>query len=209
MQTIKTKWLEGELSQNTFVIETDNGLILIDAGCPPNKIKELSNKPVLAIFLTHGHFDHVAHIEEYGDIPIYASEKIDQVLTDETENVSAIFSQPRKYKVNNIHHLKDNEIVKIDDLEIKAISTPGHSRDGMCFLINNDLYSGDAIFSVAMGRIDLPGSNIKQMIESLNKLNRIDFNNLYAGHGRVSNKQEQIQNIAHWLNELKNISNIL
>ena len=75
VHTLKVKWKEGELNQNTYVVEQEDGCILIDAGVSIEEIRKITNKPILAVLLTHGHFDHIDYIEEYDElkIPIYAS----------------------------------------------------------------------------------------------------------------------------------------
>ena len=62
ISTVKIKWTENELSQNTHVVELENYCVLIDSGCSVEKIKEITNKPIKAMFLTHGHFDHIPKV---------------------------------------------------------------------------------------------------------------------------------------------------
>ena len=88
--------------------------------------------------------------------------------------------------------------------EIKVIHTKGHSKGGVCYLINDVLFSGDTLFSVAVGRTDLSSGNTKQLIESLKRIQKLDYSTLYSGHGRVSNKEEQNTNIPKWIEALKN-----
>ena len=74
----------------------------------------------------------------------------------------------------------------------------------MSYLIDDEyLFSGDTLFSVAIGRLDLPTSDTLDMVKSLNLIKDLPFNYMYTGHGRNSTKQEQIDNIEHWLNYLK------
>ena len=173
IKTIKIKWAENELSQNTHVIEFKNSCIVIDAGCSLEKIKEISQKPIKAVFLTHGHFDHIKNIEEYNklNIPIYAHKNIMEMLNNETKNASLLFNQPCKFKVENLQFVEDNEELEIDNHIIKCLHTPGHSVDSMCYLLEDEaLFSGDTVFSVAIGRDDLPTGNTQELIKSLNKI---------------------------------------
>ena len=62
---LKVKWKEGELQQNTYVVEQKDGCILIDAGVPLEEIRKITDKPISAVMLTHAHFDHIEYIEEY------------------------------------------------------------------------------------------------------------------------------------------------
>lgn len=204
VHTVKVKWKEGELNQNTYVVENNHCCILIDAGVPISEIKKFINKPIKAIFLTHAHFDHINYIEEYNqeNIPIYASIYADKTAKEPKLNVSIMIS-PKVYKISKINVLKDNETVNIDGIIVKCLYTPGHSLDSVCYLIDDKLFSGDTLFSVAIGRTDFIDSNEKDMLNSLLKLDKLDYRELYPGHGRASNKVEQNQNIQHWLSILK------
>ena len=73
----------------------------------------------------------------------------------------------------------------------------------MCYLIDETyLFSGDTVFSVAVGRDDLPTANTKELIKSLTKILNLDYKFLYTGHGRPSSKDEQKQNIPKWIDYL-------
>ena len=206
VNTIKIKWAENELSQNTHVVEFENSCIIIDVGCSIEKVKEISNKPIKAVFITHGHFDHIKNIEEYNklNIPIYAHKNILELLEDEYRNASLLFNQPYKYKLQNINFVEDNEEIEIEKHIVKCLHTPGHSIDSMCYLLDNEtLFSGDTVFSVAIGRDDLPTGNTQELIKSLNKILNLDYKQLFTGHGRPSDKDEQKTNIPKWLNYLR------
>jgi len=68
-------------------------------------------------------------------------------------------------------------------LEIKPILTPGHTKDSICFLYKNILFSGDTIFhNGGRGRTDLPGGSETEIQESIKRLNEIDYKILCPGH---------------------------
>ena len=68
-------------------------------------------------------------------------------------------------------------------LEIKPISTPGHTKDSLCFLYNDVLFSGDTIFyNGGRGRTDLPGGSEAEIQKSIKKLKEIDYRILCPGH---------------------------
>ena len=205
VKTIKTKWIENELSQNTHLVEYNEGCVVIDAGCSIQEVKELTKKEIKAVLITHAHFDHIIAIEEYDKqgIKIYGHKSILEVLNNEINNASFLFNKPTKYKIKNLHLLEDKEEFDIDELNIKCLSTQGHSIDSMSYLINDKyLFTGDTVFSVAVGRDDLPTSNTNKLIESLNKILNLNYKTLYAGHGRPSDKEEQQTNIPKWIDYL-------
>ena len=201
---IKIKWKEGAINQNTYVVEQKDSCILIDAGVSVDEIRKITNKPILAVMLTHSHFDHIDYIEDYDKlkIPIYASLYTKESMLDSNLNVSFMI-KPRPYRVSKINELNDNETIKIGEVILKCLYTPGHSRDSVCYLVGDKLFSGDTLFSDSIGRTDFIDSDKNEMIKSLSKLGTIDYKELYPGHGRVSSKAEQNQNIQHWLSILK------
>lgn len=204
IKTIKIKWAENELSQNTHIVEFEDCCVVIDAGCSVETIKGITTKPIKAVFITHGHFDHILYIEEYDklNIPIYADKHTIEILNNETKNVSLMFGCNKTFKVKNLNLVCDNQEIEIDGNIIKCLYTPGHSIDSMSFIIDNNLFSGDTVFSVAVGRDDLPTSNTIELIQSLNKILNLDYKSLYTGHGRPSDKQEQKTNIPKWIDYL-------
>ena len=83
---------------------------------------------------------------------------------------------------NRIAGLSDSDIVavesgdelKLGDLPVKFIHTPGHTPGSQCFLVGGCLVSGDTLFIGSCGRVDLPGSDPSQLYDSLvNKLKRL------------------------------------
>lgn len=88
----------------------------------------------------------------------------------------------------NINLFKNAKVVTSDNLSslpsiIKPIKTPGHTKDSLCFLYKDILFSGDTIFNEGgRGRTDLPGGNEKQIQESIKKLKTIKYNILCPGH---------------------------
>ena len=132
------------------MIKLKNKNILIDTSSPDNitqleqDLKELNLTPedIDIVILTHNHWDHTGGIILFLNSEFYASE------LDFGKN------------------LKD--IRKLNIPELKIIDTPGHSRGGICILYQDVLFSGDTLFHRGtIGRTDLPGSDEKQMKESL------------------------------------------
>ena len=127
------------------------------------------------------------------------------MLNNPENNASSLFDQPTKYKINNLHLFADQDELDIGEINVKCLYTPGHSVDSSCYLINDEyLFSGDTLFSIAVGRTDLSTGNTKELIKSLKRIQKLDYSTLYSGHGRVSNKEEQNTNIPKWIEALKN-----
>lgn len=79
----------------------------------------------------------------------------------------------------------DGEELKVGDVTIQVIYTPGHTQDGICLLVNKaKLLTGDTLFAGECGRTDLPGGNPRQLYQSLfNKVLKLPDNvEVYPGH---------------------------
>ena len=151
---------------------------VIDAGWDVDKLINIANKENLKInkiILTHSHYDHTQKVDEL------ASKTNSEVYFHEDD-----FDEIKKHiQTPNIktHQLKNNDEVKIGNLTIKLIHTPGHSPGAICLLVGNKVITGDTLFVNAIGRTDLEGGNPLQLFESLQKLKKLnDDIEVYPGH---------------------------
>ena len=198
------------IDMNVYLIIDENKCFIVDPGGNYSEIektiKEL-NLEVLGILLTHAHVDHTYLIGKF-NCPIYIHEKsISSYLilmsslipTPVAYNISIInlsleptlslydsfgFDMPFNYLKLDIKKIKDNDIIKLNDKEIKVIHTPGHTKGSVCYLIDNKLFSGDTLFKESCGRCDLPSGSEVDMAKSLIKLidNLDEFIKVYPGH---------------------------
>jgi glyoxylase-like metal-dependent hydrolase (beta-lactamase superfamily II) len=100
--------------------------------------------------------------------------------------------------LKRVTELSDSDLVKVDsgdtlklgNIEVEFLHTPGHTPGSQCFRIKNTLVSGDTLFINGCGRVDLPGSDSEDMYHSLRKLSALpDDTLLLPGHnyGHVPN----------------------
>ena len=104
--------------------------------------------------------------------------------------------------VKQVAGLSDSDMVKVDagdtvkvgDLEVKFLHTPGHTPGSQCFLVEGNLISGDTLFVNSCGRVDLPGSDPEAMYHSLNDTlrNLDDATVVYPGHAYSSESSTTI-----------------
>jgi glyoxylase-like metal-dependent hydrolase (beta-lactamase superfamily II) len=141
-------------------------------------LKELDLKLVKVID-THIHADHVT-----------GASKLKQ-----TTNCTTIMGEHTPSEAVEIK-VKDNEIIKIDNLEIKSIYTPGHTSESYSFLLENYLFSGDALLINGTGRTDFQNGNSKDSYHSIfDKLLKLPEDTLlYPGHDYNGKKVSTIGN---------------
>lgn len=135
-----------------------------------SKRLELLGVTLEAIWLTHGHHDHtnaLNSLREIYSVPVYAS----QIEIDFINNVpEALASKVFLPLPNDIQGLNDGDTLTLGDTTVKIIHTPGHSSGSICFLLADDMITGDTIFIDGCGRADLPGSDPSALFESLTKI---------------------------------------
>ena len=92
--------------------------------------------------------------------------------------------------------VKDEEIIKLDQLEIKALHTPGHTSDSFSFLMNDHLFSGDTLLINGTGRTDFQNGSAKDAYNSIfNRLLKLPEETLlYPGHDYNGKKVSSIGN---------------
>jgi glyoxylase-like metal-dependent hydrolase (beta-lactamase superfamily II) len=63
--------------------------------------------------------------------------------------------------------LKDNDIINVGEIHLNVIHTPGHTAGGICLYAPGHIFTGDTLFVGAVGRTDLPGGSLKQLLSSI------------------------------------------
>ncbi len=192
------KFVSNMLQSNVYLVEKENKILIVDCGCETEVIKKaVGNRKVVGVLLTHGHYDHSKYCNEYAkafDVSIYANRKIADTLKDKT----AIYSQDGSI-IENLSHFKFIEhdgMIKIDCFEIECFACGGHCKCCECFLIEGNLFAGDVLFERCIGRTDLVDSNKKEMVDSLCKLENLNFDRVFSGHGEGTTRDEQLKNIS-------------
>ena len=141
-------------------------------------LKDLDLKLVKVID-THIHADHVT-----------GASKLKQ-----STNCTTIMGEHTPADMVEIK-VKDNEVINVDDLKIRSIYTPGHTSESYSFLLNNYLFSGDALLINGTGRTDFQNGSSKDSYHSIfDKLLKLPEDTLlYPGHDYNGKKVSTIGN---------------
>ncbi len=148
---------------------------IVDPGFESKKlIKYILSKNLILefIFASHYHYDHTKCINKIKNKFSYAM-------------IAASDLDGRKLRLKIDKFVKDDEIIKLGNIQLKILLTPGHTPGGICIIVNSTgLLTGDTLFIGDCGRTDLPGGNIKDMYKSLNeKIKNLPDNLIiYPGH---------------------------
>lgn len=87
--------------------------------------------------------------------------KDDLVISDNINEFTRLFGLPDSNAPSYDLYIKDGDIIPVGDMKIKVIHTPGHTEGGVCYLIDDKLFSGDTLFRESVGRTDLFGGSFE------------------------------------------------
>lgn len=182
----------GIYAANCYIIYSEKTMdgIVIDPGGDAEeileKIKE-ENINIKYIVLTHGHGDHIGGVIDLKNslkVPLIAHEDEKEMLMDGNKNLSTIMAMGT-IEIEPDILVKSGDTIEIGDLKAEVIHTPGHTLGGMCIKIEDDIISGDTLFSGSIGRTDLEGGDYETIIRSIKEglLVYPDETKVYPGHG--------------------------
>ena len=182
----------GVIGTNCYVVinEKQKKGVVIDPGGDADQILEkIKQKGITieAIFLTHGHSDHIMAVDEVREVTgakVYISEADADMLTKASSNLSVYMGAGREFKAAD-EFLIDGETITAAGLKFQVVATPGHTKGGICLLCGDTVFCGDTIFSESIGRTDLPGGSYSQILHSIKTKIMVlpDEMKLLPGHG--------------------------
>jgi hydroxyacylglutathione hydrolase len=194
-----TRFKSLEFGQRMYAVSNDIHSIIFDPGyLSEDVLVEVTSrveKPK-AIFLTHGHFDHLNGVPQiqkvFGDIPIFMS-PLDEPLLKQNRLLQFVTkSKTVPFLLENYLSIEDPLSKTIlDKFKIKTIPTPGHTPGSTCFIYDRVLISGDTLIRGEIGPTMLPGGNPVSMRQTLLKLKASnEFDTIAPGHGDFFSKLE-------------------
>ena len=177
---------------NCYFLESEKAAIVIDPGYKRESILTFLNEnegKERLILLTHGHFDHIGgadYLRQETGVKIGIGALDVPALSDDVLNCAVNFKRKLEPFTADFEYL-DGDVIKVGDIELKVISTPGHTVGGVSFLCGNNLFSGDTLFKTSVGRTDFEGGSFEELEKSIKKLYTLpDETVIYAGHGESS-----------------------
>jgi len=174
---------------NTYLVGNEDVTVIDPGPAMEDHIDAIlaASKNIKQIVVTHTHPDHspgVRLMKEKLDIPAFG------MLTKSSKNQDTTFNPSRI--------LEDGEVFHEDEFSLEVVHTPGHASNHLCFILREEkfIFTGDHIMNGSTVVIGPPDGNMKQYIESLEKLKDYDIEKIAPGHGEVLENPYQV---ADWI----------
>ena len=163
----------GPYDNNAYLIvspDTNEGII-IDAPMEPDVLlEEALNIDVKYILITHRHQDHLAGL-------LTIKEKTGALIGVHSEDAKALPVEPDLL-------VKDQDNIVVSNINLRVLHTPGHTPGSVCYLVEDNIFSGDTLFPGGPGHSS-SAENLNQTIKSITEKLFVlpDSLSLLPGHG--------------------------
>lgn len=176
---------------NTYLVGTGAKRLLLDTGSGhpeympilEEAIARAGCREIEGIVLTHAHPDHIGGVnqirEHFGSVPVY---KLPWPTDMDSEGSNA---NPDALADGAFEVLEHGDVVEVEGARLRAIFTPGHAPDHLCFLIEEEqnLFSGDNVLGIGTTVIPAETGNLGDYIDSLERILAEDPHQIYPAHG--------------------------
>jgi len=194
----------GAYQTNCYILresEADKDCLIIDTGLEAGELVDFLQRHELnpvAVVLTHGHADHITGVAtlrgQFPDIKIYIHKLDAKMLTEKGCNLSALAGVLFSSKSADFL-IEEGDVIEQAGIKLEVLHTPGHTPGGICLYSKHEsiIFTGDTLFAGSVGRTDMPGGNMTQLIKSIKeKLSVLpDETAVYPGHGPVTTMAQE------------------
>ncbi|HCC07189.1 MAG TPA: hypothetical protein DEP72_03350 [Clostridiales bacterium] len=195
----------GQLRTNCYIIadEDTKECAVIDPGDDYEYIVDTLEKYNLKptyILITHGHYDHIAEVNKIRDK--YTAKVIcheEAVPFLDSEMLNGGFFSGRSVSAINDQIVKEYDIIKLGNIDIKALHVPGHAPGSVCYYIESEniVFTGDTLFKDTIGITDIfPYGDHDLLVKNIKeKLITLPLSTIvYPGHGSYTTIESEVNN---------------
>ena len=177
----------GPIATNTYLLTEGKDAILIDPASKAEKLIDiLGDLNLVAILLTHGHFDHIKAVDglyEKYHCPVLLHESDEELARDKYSGADFGLVSYITCPIQNAIEGKNN--IGIFNFEI--IFTPGHTPGSVIYVFDDCIFTGDTLFAGSVGRTDLKGGDARLLKDSLRVFKQFNKDYIiYPGHDSSS-----------------------
>ena len=187
----------GRINTNCYLLQQGNKCVIVDVAYRCQQLVDYvnsNNLQVIAVLLTHGHFDHCGGVEQLksgcnlGDVPVYVHQADVKMCHDAKNNWFRIACD----NCFPTHNVCEGRLA-IDSFTFDVLHTPGHTPGSVVYLLDDMMFSGDTLFYKSVGRTDFPQGDAQALAKSLQKLKQLQIDyKIYAGHGPCTTLQTEL-----------------
>jgi hydroxyacylglutathione hydrolase len=216
----------GPLDTNCWIVHATGRTeaLLVDPGDDPDRLaSEVSGLRVMAIVLTHAHWDHVLalpHLAQTLRAPVLAHPAEAAVWKHELHHLHTTGHWDAGTATNELlpsgilrpadgrtlwdgtidMPLTDGEELLVEDLAVRVIHTPGHTPGSISLALPGHLLTGDTLFPGGPGLTGWPLSDFPTIIHSVERLLTLHdpVTRIHPGHGRSTQVSSQAPHLAKW-----------
>jgi len=199
------KFVFSPIQENTYILYNEfKECIIIDPGCYFDDEKQqlfdyIKKMGLVAKLLlnTHCHLDHVfgnKFVHETFGLTLHLH-KDEQKMLELAPASGLMWGVPFDSYQGAFNFIKEGDIIKLGEDELRVIEAPGHSPGHICFYCRQQhfIISGDVLFQRSIGRTDLPGGNPQTLLNSIRQKLFVlpDETKVYSGHGELTTIGEE------------------
>ncbi len=192
------------MGENIYIVYKEGSrsreCVIIDPGGEADRINAALEKLGLTpthILITHGHFDHIDAVGELKarwGCKVYIHEAEAGTLIDPKQNLSGLVGQVSVQAEADAFAIGGG-VIEAAGMTIRVIHTPGHSPGSVCYHVEDELFTGDLLFYMSVGRSDFPGGDEQTLYASVKRLKPLPPDTrVYPGHGIATTLGYELSN---------------